>query len=463
MSVISINKPTFQLWDPFAPRPPVSSHPDGYRRELSSFSLAELIERVSMALVTEHKGKKVDPYVREHPERVFAARFNASTGALAANYPNLTSVLYTGKSDLPAAIADHPAIRVLEFDHHSGLKKLPDAMVRMAGRLQALSLVNLPFIDLGCIGELRELRYLRLYGYVDVTNLDALGSLDQLEELHLDGLSQIPEIPSVLARLPALQRLQLRIHDDTDTSILAALESVKVLVLESPHRTALPRELATMPRLRELELSMFGLTDRRMLAELPELEALAMSNYPSIALLPEARAMSNDPAVALPEELGELGNLEYLDLARPEALEATSSFACLGRLQKLRRLSCQSWPLAELPAEFARLAALEEIDLSFCSDLRNIDAIGALPNLKIVDLCGSKNVDPRPLCQLPRLELVNLRLTAADIAPLAHHPSLRAIQIHPDLLSAESLDSFQIIEETELAVPRVREREAQSE
>jgi internalin A len=137
--------------------------------------------------------------------------------------------------------------------------------------------------------------------------------------------------------------------------------------------------------------------------------------------------------------LGELGELESLDLARVDgsALEAIdfsslkklveldlwwvdfpSLPASLRDLPRLRTLSIQQTKLTALPKTFATLTALTELKASKTRFTSWPAVLNDLPNLKTIDLNMSKVANLDALRSLPALESLSLEDT-----PLTHLPA----------------------------------------
>jgi hypothetical protein len=151
--------------------------------------------------------------------------------------------------------------------------------------------------------------------------------------------------------------------------------------------------------------------DKSEVAEKSYLYCLGARECAKIKKVPEALAiclknlrelrLTDAPLRALPENIGELEELEFLELGNRIYAELeknvmgvrqNTEFKCLPasvtRLKKLKRLDIRHTALGKLPEDFGELNNLEYLNLS-CNELENLPAsMAGLKKLKTLDLGG---------------------------------------------------------------------------
>jgi len=184
----------------------------------------------------------------------------------------------------------------------------------------------------------------------------------------------------------------------------------------------IPDEIAEVRHL--YAVSAFGAaTIPESIGELAQLDSLqvfdgTVAHVPaSIGKLQRMRSLDlhgNRSIATLPDELGALAALESLDL-RNNAIAALPE--AIGGLGRLRRLLVDHNPLVRLPAALGRLRALEELWASHCK-LEDFPD-GAFPSLQRAELSGNALATlPLALTRCPRLRhLIVFRNHIAELPP----------------------------------------------
>lgn len=204
------------------------------------------------------------------------------------------------------------------------------------------------------LGNLVNLEYLNLYGTrVGRDNMDVLGNLTKLKELHITAYAPVP---AQFANLVNLEILYLGTHEPMDI----------------PDAIQFPVAVTTLPKLRELYL---------------------VSQIKG----------------AIPPEIGNLSNLELLEIRRN--FELTSVPAEIGNLSKLKVLRIEEQDFdSPIPFSLGNLLDLEELSLSASFTGTLPAAFGNLTKLRTIQLRGNGLTGPIPagisnFANLTRLDL----------------------------------------------------------
>jgi hypothetical protein len=196
---------------------------------------------------------------------------------------------------------------------------------------------------------------------------DWFANMASLEVLRL-AVNEFKEIPAVLQRLPRLRELDMNAND----------------------LKALPRALAEYPALRELGLSGCGFkTLPDVLAEIPQLEGLDMSGRgfawqevpASISKLTRLKrlSLSSHRFTILSDALIDLP-LEELDFSFGKLAEIPNWLPLMPTLRSLNFFYCQD--IWRLPHDIGDLVNLEMLNLSGTSVSELPSSFAALQNLK---------------------------------------------------------------------------------
>lgn len=372
-------------------------------------------------------------------------------------------VLFFLNGELPASLGNLQALEYLDLrgdrfegvpDSLAGLTLLTTLLVggnrftrfpSLAGlsSLEVLDLSSLPvgaIPDLSLLISLRDLEVSRNH----LSSIPWVGALIHLERLDLSG-NELEELPPDFAGLTQLRELQLGGNRLQSLSPeIGQLANLDELSLDSNLLSSLPGEIGQLLSLESLDLSgnqldtlpiQFGelaalkwlnlqsnpfTVFPAALAGLPQLDTLYSSDCqiqeipPAIGAISSLRILalsSNDLHGSIPDEIGDLEQLEVLDITRNEDLagEIPSS---IGRLHHLRVLSLRDTALGgPIPDEIAGLLALQELDLQRTNITRLTPELGKLVNLRKLLLFSASVEGPIPheLGLLPNLSELDLR------------------------------------------------------
>lgn len=300
-------------------------------------------------------------------------------------------VPWNGLSSIPEALCSLKYVQELNLSHNQ-LSSIPSAI----GGMEALVKLDLSFNKItavptevgtlaylavlnlreNCIESLAEELFLDENFAVEEVNLqqnrlqtlpESLWAIDTITSLSLSS-NKLQELPPALGQLVNLQTLL--VADNCLTAIpeeIGELQLLTELSLAWNKLPTLPDSIGTLASMRTLNVSY------NELSELPELDGcdslyeLWVTGNSAITTLP-ASVFSRQrlgkvyasmlQLTSLPDELGDLEELEVLDVAY-NAIEALPD--CLGELQILRRINACRNRLKDLPS------------LSQCYDLQNID------------------------------------------------------------------------------------------
>jgi Leucine-rich repeat (LRR) protein len=249
---------------------------------------------------------------------------------------------------------------------------------------------------------------------------------------------------SPLAALPALRKLMIRSGLLEDLSPIARLTGLEELAIEAPRLRDLS-PIAPLAALRKLDLNV-GASDLSPLASLDRLEELdlrgcdAIADVAPISQLPALRVLELEgtavrdvaPLVRLPalRDLRPPAGFDLGPLPSFTALTAlvlrdqpVPSLDFLGGLTQLRKLEVFSFEELTDVGALAKLAALEELDLTHAAKLADLSPLRGLRALRVLNLFGTGRSLP-PVGELPSLE--ELEISCSEIHTLegieqAHH------------------------------------------
>ena len=304
-------------------------------------------------------------------------------------------------TDLPAELEKHPIAwvalgttkirhvpdvlaRIPSLDHLS-LRKNPIALADLAKLpgLRNLWIDEWPDIPIAELpfAALPKLENLRLWS----CNLRSLPALGALKVLGLES-NAFESLPDAILRMPTLEELDIAYNPlATLPRSWAALPRLKKLRLEKASITEIGEGLdaieeLSIPRTQVVRLEVGKLASLRVLdaesTPLREIDALPSKlewmnlRYTQITAFPDVRAAKkslaklllerNEAIRELPEWLGEMEALEELHL---HTLAVTRLPESMQNLRKLRTLNLQRTKVFPVPDWFAKLTALEQLDV----------------------------------------------------------------------------------------------------
>jgi uncharacterized protein (TIGR02996 family) len=253
---------------------------------------------------------------------------------------------FTSLRRLPESLGDLRALSQLSIDHTRTLQQLPESIGRLS-RLRSLDLRFCRLIGLpDSIGELpvaeldlfdnRVVRIPASIGRMKLHRLslcgnrltelpDELEHLDELTTLEL-GANAFTVLPGCVARLPRLERLDLRDNAALDLADacrkLQHVRTLRWLSISLEECTALPDEIGLLTQLESLDL--------RWVADLAD----ACRKLQHVRTL-RCLSLFSNVHTALPDEIGLLTQLETLDLHFLQLASLPSSLARLTRLRTI--------------------------------------------------------------------------------------------------------------------------------
>jgi Leucine-rich repeat (LRR) protein len=238
---------------------------------------------------------------------------------------------------LPAGMADMTSLTHLDLGYNHLEGSVPDGFSGLTN-LQYLDMSLSPLLDglpLANVVKMKQLKYCDL-GSGPVTAGQAIpaaiGNLKQLQLLDLDTSGITGAIPARLGELKALVKLDLG---------------------GNPLGGAIPPELGGLSALKTLWLSWTDLT-------------------------------------GAPDSLGDLSNLEDLDMAHSTAMIIQNA-SWLGRLRKLKTLNLAESPNIGGAIDWlGNLTNLETAELAKCGFSGTLPALNGFTNLKALDLAENK-------------------------------------------------------------------------
>ena len=346
-------------------------------------------------------------------------------------------------------------ITTLNLSHYPN-KTLPQSMFDLDA-LESLNLYNARDLEAlpPAVGRLKNLKNLKLDNMFSLKCLpNEICQLSNLQVLTVDKYPQIKSLPKDFVNLQSIVKLSFSIDYESKKdifSVLARLKNLKELyLLESEckiWKNGLPESIGKCSSLVKLKLHgwdsfceipvpdvFHNLTNLREL----ELCELGLQNIPnslgSLVNLVKLRLNGCYRFETLPEVLGELVNLEYLDLGKTGFEELPASIATLNKLVKLdlsesqtktlpesfgnlinlRELSLRRSYITELPESFGNLIKLEKLDLAGTWYWINFPtSFEKLANLLELNLRGMSKKEDRSatFCVILPKNLVKLKLT----------------------------------------------------
>ncbi|ODG97604.1 hypothetical protein A4S05_12975 [Nostoc sp. KVJ20] len=248
-------------------------------------------------------------------------------------------------TEIPEAIASLTQLQQLDLSHNE-LTALPEALAFLT-QLQELNLSENQLTELPeAIASLTGLQQLNLSHNQLIELPEAIASLTGLQRLYLNN-NQLTELPEAIASLTGLQRLHLGNNQLTELpEAIASLTHLQTLDLFENQLTELPEAIASLTHLQELDLS------RNQLTELPE----AIVNLIQLRKLSLLNIVEEGKLKSLPHSIGQLANLEHLDL---EGNKLTSLPESLGQLSNLKIIEVAHNLLSDLPYSLGQLHSLQ--------------------------------------------------------------------------------------------------------
>ncbi|GHO90131.1 hypothetical protein KSF_001790 [Reticulibacter mediterranei] len=281
-------------------------------------------------------------------------------------------------------LSNLPALRQLSFSQCS----VPDLNpIRTCPNLKTLEfeLTDNP-LDLAPLHALPALQELMVSFYVQGSflNIESLQGQPTLRKLDLRG-TQLPNT-SVLATLPALEQLDMHIHE-------IALHT-----------------FASLPTLTSLCIDGDTVTDLIFLKNFPLLQSLTIHQQSNLLSL---------------QGIEHLQQLQHLDCNGVHSLQDVSALAML---TNLRTLSLSGARNVRDISPLSGLTQLEALNLNHC-EVEDLTPLRSLTHLRQLYLFGCRDKDLSPLAGLIELEKIEYFTPSEDLTPLLHLPKLRHVSL----------------------------------
>jgi len=286
----------------------------------------------------------------------------------------------------------------LDFSKFENLKKLTSLEIKN---------VNFAYYNYIPTNLLKYCKYLKKLiiddGTVDENGLNIISDLTQLEELELYYIDYMNGANfSSINKLKNLTSLKLHcsLYDELNiSSNFFRLTKLKNLEID---------ECAIIPSSKSLTWSNFKNLEHLYMATVDEEYYREVFDFKYLGDMPSLKEVHifamGYPSI--PESIGNLKNLEILELKFNEITEIPKS---IGKLQKLRVLDLSGNNIKALPDEIGNLKNLEEINI-FVGDLTRLpETVGNLANLKKIYITKTKLMNiPKNIGNLSKLQSFDL-------------------------------------------------------
>jgi len=234
-------------------------------------------------------------------------------------------------------------------------------------QLCVLSLINLPLIsDITTLAQATSLEELELLSSGRIADLSPLSNLVGLQVLSLGSLGLVSDIEA-LAPLLDLRTLSLSgLRSLRDLSPIGSLTSLQTLLLEDIPSSIEPDSLSALNKLRRLHIRRIdGPLSIAQMAGMTDLHDLDLTDVPKLT------------------EVNDLERIHSLNLLSLRGTNA-SLLKHVGRLPHLQFLRIDRLRGAIDLREIEDLSTLTELHIYNTPNLKNVDALARLPNLRQV-------------------------------------------------------------------------------
>lgn len=285
-----------------------------------------------------------------------------------------------------------PVLPMLKTLHADGCRDLKTVDISNVSTLEHLSLLRTPTLEkLDGLALNPLLENLELSDSQDLLSLADLTNHPNLRSISLNNCQSLQELPE-LHKVPNLESLQ--IYNCTELAEVKSKrnENLKILRIGGCRSIKRIPSFDNFPSLEILLIAWFhSNTPIKNVATLKQLRELRLSGHLGLRFL----------------NLHGLNQLEKIDCSRCHHLETIEGSDCVS-LRKLIAEECHS--LRRLSG-FEKIQSLEEVVLSNCQTLEEIDLIYYQPKLLVLDISGCQSLKKMPAFHdktLQSLKVLNL-------------------------------------------------------
>lgn len=300
-------------------------------------------------------------------------------------------------------------------------KTIPKVIINnssISNKIKEIYLYEPNYDSLKDMNAFENLEELCIRFYQAETLPEEIWNLEKLKKLKLDQC-EVSTIPNSIKNLTNLEYLNLSCKIKTLTPEISKLKNLKVLNLK---RSYLLKKITNLPKsLNHLVLSNENLNINEEIFCLPNLKKLEIENTPIKKIPDEIRNCKNLYHLSiyscvkhfeLSPEIGNLSNLDYLELAGKGISDINFEFTNLKNLRelrisdtsirnipdsicecfKLRELVINDSPLEELPVNIGNLKALCKLDLEYTNISKLRRSITNLKKLEYLYIPDGVNI-----------------------------------------------------------------------
>ena len=280
-------------------------------------------------------------------------------------------------TQLPDSFCNLVNLKYLDLSE-SNLSQLPSNFGNL-NKLETLLLYGSNLNELpSSFGNLNSLKYFHISGIIN--NLpESFSQLTNLTEFSSGGGSSITKLPDNIGNLKSLKSFSYEGNMNLASlpNSFCNLDSLNVLVLAG-NLEALPDNFGNLKSLQNLNLY-------ANLKELPQ----SFSKLTSLKYLTLTSPKDKNPVFILPQNIGQLANIEAIDISGTNLFSVPNS---IGSLSSLREISFINCSLDSVPASIGNLTNLQTINLAG-NNLSSIpENFKNLKGLNQVNLNGNVNL-----------------------------------------------------------------------
>lgn len=308
--------------------------------------------------------------------------------------------------------------------------------LRVHNKLEYLDISNTGITEMQHIKYAANLRYLNA-SKTQISNLEILEYFQkinqlELEECHIDSITLFTELPQILdlnlskfqsdsydwlLKLREIQILNLDYSNITDLELINELEGLQQLSLEGLDIDQI-EFINGLENLAILNVESTNVNTLDSLSDIPALKKIYCDNS-GISKESAVNFMNKNPGVLVIFESEELKDW-WANL--PAALKEVFSI----------KLSYQGSPGID---QLAKIPQIDSLNLSSNKDIRSLEDLWPLRNLKYLDISDTYITDIKPVVQLSLLEHINAGYTnIADIQSIEVLKNLSYLNLNSTII-----------------------------